>query len=204
MHSRTSPGFGIVELMLVVAIIGIVASMATPALLRARSSANEASAIASIRAITSAQRAYAVTCGDGLYAPSLAALGTAADGARTGFLSPDLARPEPVSKSGYQFSLTGERTATPPDDMNCADPAGGVAAGDLLVGYIVTASAESGFTGARNFWTNTDSNLFELPQTSSFNSRNVIGIPELDPDANAVQGGEVRRTIKTGAPVRPR
>ena len=42
--------------------------MATPGLIRARASANSASALGSLRAINSAQISYAITCGVGFYA----------------------------------------------------------------------------------------------------------------------------------------
>jgi len=52
-------GFSLIELLIVVAIILIIAAIAIPNLLRARIAANEASAVASIRTINTAQISYA-------------------------------------------------------------------------------------------------------------------------------------------------
>jgi prepilin-type N-terminal cleavage/methylation domain-containing protein len=90
-------GFTLIELLLVVAIIGIIASIGIPSLSAARAQANEASAIGSARTASSGQAAYAFSCGGGAYAPSALQLSLG------GFVGPDFAQP---IKHGFAFDLT--------------------------------------------------------------------------------------------------
>ncbi len=65
---RKARGFSLIELLIVVAIILIIAAIAIPNLIRSRIAANEASAVASVRTIGTAQFTFASTYGIG-FAP---------------------------------------------------------------------------------------------------------------------------------------
>ena len=71
---KRKQGFTLIELMIVVAIIAIIAAIAIPSLLNARKAGNEASAISSLRTLSTVQEQYRTRFGT--YAGSLANLET--------------------------------------------------------------------------------------------------------------------------------
>ena len=70
---KSTWGFSVIELLIVVGIILVIAAIAIPDLLRSRVSANQASAVGSLHTISTAETNYATTYGTG-YSPDLASL----------------------------------------------------------------------------------------------------------------------------------
>lgn len=110
-------GFSLIELLIVVAIILLIAAISVPSYLRSRMSANEASAVASIRTLNTAQVAYRSAYPTVGYAPTLGDLGGSGGscfppGPTSACLIEDTLSTAPYTKSGYIFALSNV-TGTP-------------------------------------------------------------------------------------------
>jgi prepilin-type N-terminal cleavage/methylation domain-containing protein len=133
---KRNQGFTLIELMIVVAIIAIIAAIAIPSLLNARKAGNEASAISSLRTLTTVNEQYRTRFQ--LYTDSLANLSTA------GYIDSVLGA---GAKSGYTFVYAGGGGPPPVNTWTCtADPTDAGVTGDRF--FFVDQSGVIRFNGA--------------------------------------------------------
>jgi type IV pilus assembly protein PilA len=143
--NRREKGFSLIELLIVVAIILIIAAIAIPNFLRAKISANEASAVASIHAVNTSEVAYSSANPTIGFAAALADLGPSGGG----YIDQTLAS---GSKSGYVFTYNAPGGAAPYNS------------------YTINADPQlRGVTGARSFYSdqNNQTHYNESQQASA-------------------------------------
>ena len=154
MKLTRAQGFALIDLLFVCGIIGMLAGIALPSMLKAKQAASSASAIGAMRSINSAQLTFALTCGNGFYAPNLTTLGYPATGSREAFLSGGLTSADTVIKSGYSYTVEGTPYSTAPVSCN------GLGVGDAAQGFIAVAEPTEP-TNNRFFAINASGSLYE-------------------------------------------
>jgi len=145
-HQR---GFTLLELMIVVALIMILAAVAIPCLTDSKISAHEASAVASIRAINTAEVSYQSVYGG--YAASLANLGGA----------------EPCTKSAETACLLDQSLAGGTKSGYRFVAAGGNPSGGLNTSYVLGAAPEVFDRTGRRLFCSTDKNVIRMDLNTS-------------------------------------
>ena len=142
---RKQKGFSLIELLIVVAIILIIAAIAIPNLLRARISANDSAAAATIRTINTAEVTYSTTYVSSGYADTFVKLGPDAAGctaptAATSCLVDNVlgcAAGNICPKGGYNYFMVST-------------------GGNPVVDYTASAGPLGKSTGSKNFCSNPD------------------------------------------------
>lgn len=158
---KYSHGFSLIELLIVIVIVGILASMAVPYLLKAKRASNEASAIASVRLITRSQIIYRYSSANNSYATI--------DQLHAARHLDETLGAAPYNKHGYAFSV----------DLIAA-------AGDLPARFNVQANPTIHVltnnitgTGVRNFGSNETGSIYETRDNT---------LVTFDNDTRVVQG----------------
>lgn len=148
-------GFTLIELLIVVAILGVLAAIAGNRMMRAKMSAEEASAVTALRNINSSQASFASTCGGDHYAADLADLALPPPGSVSAFISPDLSS-NGIRKGGYSFSLARSGEAGTTDS-----PTPRRNGGSTPVSSYHASADVIGFSGARYFATDRRGTVYE-------------------------------------------
>jgi prepilin-type N-terminal cleavage/methylation domain-containing protein len=158
-RTRTQRGFTLIELMIVMAIIGVLLAIAFTEYRGMQARGNDASAVSSLRSIAAAQWQFALTCGNLKYVTVLSDLARPIPSTGEAFLSPDLTAVTPFEKSGYMFQMTAKALEEVPPACNGAP---------VAAGYAATADpARPGVTGNYYYGVNADRILY-IDQEATF------------------------------------
>jgi len=137
---RKSNGFSLIELLMVVTIILVIAALAIPGFMRSRMTANESSAVASLRAIFTGNTTYDTSYGNG-FSPDLLSLAGSPPATCQGaaLIDGQLATGQ---KSGYSFTYVAGAVV----------PVGAAGCTPGTVAFTVQASPMvAGSSGQRSF-----------------------------------------------------
>ena len=105
--------------------------------------------------IGTAQLSFAISCGNGFYAPDLPSLGKPPIGSGTGFVRQDLGAAAVVQKNGFTIQMQGTSAAGAPDTCNTIGP------NKASAGFRAGADPSTAADAGRYFGINTASVIYE-------------------------------------------
>lgn len=146
---RRQVGFSLLELMIVLALIVIIAAIAIPSMKEAKINADEASAVASLRAINTAEVSYEAAYGG--YADTLANLGGA----------------EPCTKSAETACLLDQSLAGGVKAGYRFVAVGGNPSGGANTSYVVGAAPEVYERTGKRIFCSTEKNVIRVDLNKS-------------------------------------
>ena len=149
-------------MLFVIALIGLLSTLAIPGLMRARGAAQSASALGTMKVVNSAQLSFAITCGLGFYSPDLPTLGVIPPSSTEAFLPPEMSSGPTFIKSGYKFSMAGSRHSRRAGVLQRARRSARRRRAMPLVADPLDVTP-----GARYFGTNADGTIYEDTATYS-------------------------------------
>ena len=154
-RARSESGFTLIDMLFVIALIGLLSTLAIPGLMRARGAAQSASALGTMKVVNSAQLSFAITCGLGFYSPDFQTLGVSRRRRSTRSCRRRCRRVRRSSRAATPSAWRESAFPAPRRPVTGSRPAG------IIWLRPRRGSARHRRRGARYFGTNADGTIYE-------------------------------------------